>query len=93
MTKSAVLVCACVILIALVFAVPGRPSAEAPWHGPDLHSSLPHPAPGSSLTSTAIQPAQALAQEPLSLQGIVAIPTSLRVAQQLEGNALDHPPR
>ena len=80
-------------LIVLVLGGRAHASLEMPWHGPDMHSSLPHPAPGSSLLTVAAQSGTGIAGS-IPLNSWRAVESDgFRVLPQLEMTGLDHPPR
>lgn len=81
------------LLVVLVVGGPSHVSLEMPWHGPDMHSSLPHAAPGSTLLTVAAQPG-------VSMAGVLRTGSSpaieragFRVLTPLDATRLDHPPR
>ena len=81
------------LMVVLMLGGPAHASLELPWHGPDLHSSLPHPAPGSSLLTVAAQPGAGIAGS-IRSNSLPAIESAgFRVHPQLEATRLDHPPR
>jgi hypothetical protein len=92
--RGGLLLAAFALLLVLVgVAVPGQPSLETPWHGPDRHSSLPHPASPSVSMTVAAQPVQATAE--LTAMGSTdwSARDRFHVVARLEGSRLDHPPR
>lgn len=81
------------LLVVLVLGGHAHASLEMPWHGPDVHSSLPHAAPGSTLITVA---AQSTASEPgsIRIESSQAVETvDFRVVSQVAGSRFDHPPR
>jgi hypothetical protein len=92
--RVGVLLAAFVLLLVLVgVAVPGQPSAETPWHGPDRHNSLPHPASPAVSMTVAAQPVQATAELTAMSSSDWPVRDRFHVVARLEGSRLDHPPR
>jgi hypothetical protein len=81
------------LLIVLMLGGPAHASLELSWHGPDMHSSLPHPAPGSALITLAAQAAASVSGS-IPIDSSPAVETvGFRVVSQVAATRLDHPPR
>ena len=81
------------LLFVLVLCGPSRASLEMPWHGPDMHSSLPHAAPGSTLLTVAAQPGAGMASVLRTGSSPAIERIGFRVVTPLYATRLDHPPR
>src|SRR5438128_216470 len=81
------------LLVVMLLAGPAHASLETPWHGPDMHGSVPHPAPGSTLLTAAPQPGVGLAESVDPGPAFAVYSNGFRVVAQLDASRLDHPPR
>lgn len=81
-------------VLALVYGLAAMPAPDAPWHGPDTHSSLPHRAPGFSGSSAVARAANEVVAVAFTVEGsgLLAIAPTRR-PRTLAPEPPEHPPQ
>ena len=81
-------------LLVLVYGAAAMPPPDAPWHGPDTHSSLPHRASGLSASFAVARAANEAVAVSLTVEGggLLAIAPSHRPGT-LAPEPPEHPPQ